>query len=240
MLLITFLLLVADEVVGQSGGAGPAFEAAVVKLNRTGGVNGFFPSPGRLRVTNSTFRQLVEAVFHRKTGTLDGLKGWMESKRYDIEGSAPAAAGFDDELLMLQALLVERFHLRFHFETRDLTVLGLLKSKGGVKIQPARVAGQKERITIRPGEISGTNIPFGHFVTVLQAQTGFPITNETGISGEFDFTFKYDPEDSAGVASGTSVFAALDDQLGLRLERRKGPMEVMVIDSAEEPTSSEN
>jgi uncharacterized protein (TIGR03435 family) len=240
MLLLAFLILAEDQAFGQSRGAGPSFEAATVKLNRTGGVNGFFPSAGRLRVTNSTFRQLVEAAFHRRTGTLDGLKGWMESKRYYIEGTAPAAAGFDDELLMLQALLVERFHFRFHFETRYLTVLGLFKSKNGSKIQPSREAGQRERITIRPGEISGTNIPFGHFVSILQAQMGLPITNETGISGEFDFTFKYDPQDSPGAEPGTSVFAALDDQLGLRLERRKGPTEVMVIDSAEEPPSSED
>ena len=141
---------------------------------------------------------------------------------------------------MLQGLLEDRFRLRFHAETRQMTTLALVRSKGALKIEAARVAGQKERAVIRRGEISGTNIGFGHFVTILQAQLNLPIANESGLSGEFDFALKYDPADNVDAGSEPSVFAAVEEQLGLKLERRKSPVKVMVIDGAEKPLRSEN
>ena len=88
-------------------------------------------------------------------------------------------------------------------------------------------------MNIRPTEISGVNIPFGHFVSILEVQLGYPIINETGLTGKYDLALKYVRDDSPG-SDGTSVFAALAD-LGLKLEARQAPVEVFVIDSAERP-----
>jgi uncharacterized protein (TIGR03435 family) len=220
--------------------AQPAFEAATVKINKDGpqAGNGFVPSPGRLRVINTTLPQLIQAAFHVKTGALSGMTAWMESDRFDIDAKAPGRSTFDEDMPMLQSLLTDRFQLRFHRETRQLRTQFLVLAKGGPKFQRSKNQDEKEQITIRPTEISGTGIPFGHFVTILEAQLKYPITNETGISGQFDLSLKYVRDDAPGGAEGPSVFAALEDQLGLKLEARRGPVEVFVIDSAQRPAEN--
>ena len=91
-------------------------------------------------------------------------------------------------------------------------------------------------MNIRPTEICGIAIPFGHFVWILEAQLKYPITNETRLHGQLDLCLKYMRDDAPG--DGPSVFAALEDQLGLKIEGRRGPVEVMVIDSAVKPAAN--
>jgi uncharacterized protein (TIGR03435 family) len=219
--------------------AAQSFEVATVKLNTSGPTapNGFTTTPGRFQVLNSPLEQMIHAAFHIPEGSLAGLSGWMRTDRYDIEAKAPANSTFDDNLTMLRALLIERFQLRFHNETRQSTTLALVIAKNGPKFHQSKddATGNKERIDIRPTEISGINIPFGHFVTVLAAQLKRTVSNDTGLSGKFDLSLKYVRDDAPEGANGPAVFAALEDQLGLKLESRKGSVEVMVIDSAEKP-----
>jgi uncharacterized protein (TIGR03435 family) len=180
---------------------------------------------------------MIRAAFHIPQGSLASLNGWMQADRYDIDAKAAANSTFDEDLTLLRALLIERFQLRFHTETHQSTTLALVIAKNGLKFHQSKddAAGGKERIDIRPTEISGVNIPFGHFVSVLGAQLKRTVTNATGLSGKFDLSLKYVRDDAPDAANGPSVFAALEDQLGLKLESRKGPVEVMVIDSAEKP-----
>jgi uncharacterized protein (TIGR03435 family) len=219
--------------------ASQSFEVATVKLNTSGPAapNGFTTTPGRFRVLNSPLEQMIHAAFHIPEGSLAGLSGWMRTDRYDVEAKTAANSTFDDDLAMLRGLLIERFQLRFHDETRQSTTLALVVAKSGPKFHQSNddAAGNKERIDIRPTEISGVNIPFGHFVSVLAAQLHRTVTNDTGLSGKFDLSLKYVRDDAPEGSAGPTVFAALEDQLGLKLESRKGLAEVMVIDSAEKP-----
>jgi uncharacterized protein (TIGR03435 family) len=230
--LLAFLLVPA---LTYAQDAAPAFEVASVKINNSGpeAPNGFFPAPGRLRVTNTTLLQLIQAAYHIKTGMLFGTAAWMESERFDIDAKATGKSSFDEDMVMLRAVLGDQFQLRFHRETRLLKMQVLVLGKGGPKFQASKDQDQKERVNIRATEISGVAIPFGHFVTILEAQLGYPIINQTGLSGKYDLALKYVRADSPGV-DGPSVFAALED-LGLKLETRKAPAEVFVIDSAERP-----
>ncbi|HWF09336.1 MAG TPA: TIGR03435 family protein [Bryobacteraceae bacterium] len=224
------------------------FDAASIRLDKSGpeAPNGFFPSPGRLRVTNMSLEQLIHAAWRLRTGTLFGLSGWMQSDRFDLEATTPAGAAFEDELDMLQGLLQNRFQLRFHHETRQMKTLALVPGKGGARVAASSDQKARERIRIVPGEISGTSIPFGHFVSILQSQLGYPIANETALSGNFDLSLRFDlPVDAASLrspaddASGSaSVGAALEEQLGLRLETRHGPVDVFVLDSASHPNEN--
>lgn len=184
---------------------------------------------------NSTLERMIQAAFHLREGELAGVRGWMGSDRFDVEAKPEAGANFEDELAMLRTLLIERFQLRYHTESRQLTTLALVLAKGGSKVRASQDGGGKERITIRPGEISGVHIPFGHFVSVLGAQLKQGVANETGLAGPFDLTLTFLPEGAADAASGPSVYAALEEQLGLRLEARKRQVEVLVIDAAEKP-----
>lgn len=219
--------------------AAPAFEVASVKVNPAGpdGANSYSPTPGRLRVTGASLKQLIQVAYHVPAGTLFGTGGWIESDRFDIDAKAAGKSTFDEDLVMLRALLVDRFQLRFHHETRQIKMQALVVAKGGPKFQASKDQDLKERVNIRATEISGVAIPFGHFVSILAAQLGYPITNQTGLSGRYDLALQYVRDDSPGV-DGPSVFAALEDQLGLKLETRKGPMEVFVIDSAQRPSEN--
>jgi uncharacterized protein (TIGR03435 family) len=224
---LVLLLCAAWPVCAQA----PAFEAAAVKLNTNpNSGNAFTPSPGRLRVTAMTLEQLIQAAFHVKTGALFGATSWMQSDRFDIDATTPAASTFDQELTMLQSLLTERFQLRFHREARQLRVEVLVPAKGGPKFRPTADPSAKERVNIRPTEICGTAIPFGHFVSILEAQLKYPLTNDIGLTGKFDLCLKY-----GAPGDGASVFSALEEQLGLKIEARRGPVEVFVIDSAARP-----
>jgi uncharacterized protein (TIGR03435 family) len=217
----------------------PAFEVASIKLSHDGpdGGNGYYPTPGRLRVTNATLRQLIQMAYHVRTGTLTGATGWMDSDRFNIEAKASTKSNFDDDLVMLQALLTDRFQLRFHRETRQIGMQALVAVKGGAKIQRTADQDQKESVSIRPTSISGTAIPIGHFVSILEAQVGTPLLNETGLSGKYDLSLTYVRDDVRQV-DGPTVFAALQDQLGLKLEARRGPAEVFIIDSAQRPSEN--
>jgi uncharacterized protein (TIGR03435 family) len=227
---LAFLLCLAAH------GDAPSFEAATVKVNSSGPMasNGFSPSPGELRVVNCTLEQMIHAAFHVKSGALFGVSGWMASERYDVNGKTAIAASFDEELDMLRTLLIDRFQLRFHNETRQITTMALVTAKGGPKFQASKDEG-RERITIGAGEISGINIPIGHLVSVLGSQLRRPVVNETGLTRSFDFSLKWVPDDAADSTAGASLFTALEEELGLKLESRKGPAEVMVIDSAKRP-----
>ena len=215
--------------------AAPVFDVASVKVNNSGpdAANGFFPTPGRLRATNTTLQQLIQAAWHLNTGWLFGTTAWMESDRFDIDAKAAGNSSFEEDLVMLRGLLADRFQLRFHREVRQLSTQALVLAKGGPKLYASKDQGQKESVNIHATEISGVAIPFGHFVSILAAQLGYPITNQTGLSGKYDLALKY-VRDDAPDAGGPSVFAALED-LGLKLETRRGPVEVFVIDSATRP-----
>jgi uncharacterized protein (TIGR03435 family) len=227
-LVISALMACAQDPV-------PSFEVASVKLDLSGpdAPNGFSPTPGRLRVKNCTLQQLVQTAYHIKTGLLFGMTAWMKSDRFDIDAKAVGNSDFDQDLVMLRALLADRFQLRFHYETRQLRTYALVLGKSGPKFQASKDQDRKEAVNIKATEISGFAIPFGHFVSVLGAQLGYPISNQTGLSDKYDLTVKYVGDDSQG-SDGPSVFAALEE-LGLKLETRTGPSEVFVIDSAERP-----
>ena len=233
---IAALLVAATPAAPQD--AAPAFEVASVKPNSDGPTagGGFFPSHGGLRVTNSTLRQLIQSAYHVKPGALFGTAAWMETERFDIDAKTPGPSDFDQELVMLRAILTDRFQLHFHRETREIRSQALVIGKGGPKFHASPDQDRKEEVTIRPTEISGAAIPFGHFISILGSQLSYPITNETGLTGKFDLSLKYVRDDADG--EGPTVYAALEEQLGLKLETRRGPVEVLVIDSAERPRAN--
>jgi uncharacterized protein (TIGR03435 family) len=227
-----FVLFVALSTDARPQDAAPSFEVASVKRNTAGPTapNGFFPSPGRFRATNMTLEQLIHAAFRVPSGALFGATPWMESERFDIDATTPSRSDFDQELVMLRALLADRFQLLFHRETRALNSQVLVIAKKGPRFQASQDQDQKEHVVAPAGEISGTAIPFGHFVTLLAAQLGYRIVNETGLAGKYDLSLKYATGNSPD-ADGPSVYVALEEQLGLKLETRKDLVEVMVIDS---------
>jgi uncharacterized protein (TIGR03435 family) len=262
--LAALLAAVAPSAHAQS--SRPQFEVASVKANKSGsGSSSTNTNNGLLRATNVTLRQLILQSFRILDFQLIGGPDWISTERFDIEAKAesgaippagtPAAARAEIQANMMQSLLEDRFQLRSHHESRELPIFTLVLAKDGPKLQPT-VEGRPGPGGLTAGsgrtngnsagiEMSGSGITMDRLINMLAAQAGRPIINKTNLTGTYDFSLKFAPvantatsRDSAAEPTGPSLFTALQEQLGLKLESSKGPVEVLVIDSVSKPTEN--
>jgi uncharacterized protein (TIGR03435 family) len=189
---------------------------------------------------------------------------WIVSTKFDIEakcdeetarafGKMPLKQQVRAEQKMVQALLADRFKLRTHHEMRRLAVYALLQEKGGFKIEPSAKAAKEDPGSADgpPGNWTGDGVTMAELASDLSALPevgGRIVTDKTGLEGRFDFTLKWTPDPTMGVmppgpdsgvksdSSAPSLLTALREQLGLKLEMTKEPVDVIVIDSIELPT----
>lgn len=188
-----------------------------------------------------------------------GGPAWAGHDRYDIvarpEGSrTPSRA---ERKQMLQALLVERFQLRFHRETRQTPVYALVAGKNGPRMKERKPddGGAPFSLPIIGLHMQARNVSMAQFADILQTiipltdpdHEDLPVLDQTGLSGTFDFDLKWsgDPSLSGGrgvppadPASAPDLLTAIEEQLGLRLEARKASVQILVIDRAERPSAN--
>ena len=143
---------------------------------------------------------------------------------------------------MMRSVLADRFQMRAHMEHKEIPVYELVVAKGGPKLTsaPAEDAA-KERISIRaPGDLEAIHAGMGYLPIMLNTEVGRAVLDKTGLIGRYTFTLKYVPasEAAADEASGPSVFTAIQEQLGLKLQPAKAPMDVLVIDSIRQPAAN--
>jgi uncharacterized protein (TIGR03435 family) len=207
------------------------------------GSSGINTDKGRISARNVTLRRCIRGAYNvPETQVLGGPK-WIDEERYDIEAKAAGPAGDHEMMIMLQSLLAERFNLVFHRETRPMSGYALVVGKSGLKAQhSAPDAGS--RTSSRRGGIDAQACTMAQLAQRLSEAVHLPVADFTAAEGRFDFKLQWTPEDaqarppSAGDKPGTpadagpSIFAALQEQLGLKLESRKVPTEVLVIDRA--------
>lgn len=207
------------------------------------------PLPGgRISATYMAVNNLIQVAFRVRPYQISGGPAWLESDPYDIEAKPdnPAAAGAWQG--MLQALLVERFKLKFHRETKELPIYSLVlarkdgalganltKAKEGSCADPNQPAAGKPACGFRTGRdhLTGFGEPIGALADALSRILGRSVVDHTGLTAKFDFSVKY-----ADDASGASLFTALQEQLGLKLEAQKGPVEMFIIDGAQRPAEN--
>lgn len=230
------------------------FEVASIHLH-TGVLTvsgGLDISGSRVSIPASTLRELVVSAYNLKDYQVEGATEWMQSDRYDIAAEAPASSQPDKTQAkkMLQALLAERFQLRLHQETKSKPVYVLTVAKGGSKLKE-NASGPgiaKFNRKDRDVEIVFLGAPIDSLIRQFPRMPGIdrPVLDETGLTGKYDFQFnltdvqlgmrvEQNAIPAADSASG-SVFTALQDQLGLRLEPKRAPIAVYVIDHAEQPS----
>jgi uncharacterized protein (TIGR03435 family) len=214
----------------------PAFEVASIKLHPyvpgplsvTGGVT----SAG-VRLTNATLKNCITKAYGVPPYLISGGPGWLASERYDIDAKAATAAPRAQLMLMLQTLLEDRFQLKVHLETKEQPIYALVVAKNGPKIHPVKDEDDME-INGNSHQFTARQVSMQEFAGALARQFGSPVQDMTGLKGVYDFALDLAPEGSvADDGPSPSIFAALQEQLGLRLEARKGPMEVLVVDRAE-------
>jgi uncharacterized protein (TIGR03435 family) len=228
----------------------PAFEVASVKLNPAPGGR-IRRDPGRLDITGMTLKGLVRYAYDVRDIQISGGPAWFDSDHWDIAATAGREVTDDERKKMLQALLTERFHMTIHRDTKDLPVYALVIAKNGLKLK-LNTEEKPERVmlSVKSGlfTMMGEGVTASKFAEVLFGQVKRIVVDRTGIEGKFDYKLEWVP-DSANMPSingakmeasteGASIFTAVQEQLGLKLESTKAPVEILVIDRAEKATEN--
>ena len=233
MRMLAFLIL-AGALHAQT------FEAASIHPNPTGREGSVldFEDTGLLRANNVSLKMLIRSAYSLQDDQIIGGPKWLDSDRYDIEAKTGHPIREAEEKAFLQHLLADRFQLKTHSEKREMPVYKLEVTKDGFLLKPTQANSSQIRQTRGAGrnQITVVRISIHQFAGMLGKSLGRIVQDNTGISGDYDFTFTWDPD--GGSDSVPSVFAALQEQMGLRLESGKAIMDVLVIDSAEK--ASEN
>ena len=256
----------------------PEFEVASIKTYKPEGemirvMTRFMPDG--ITASGVSLQLLIRSAYGVEDNQILGAPSWIGSDQYDIQAKIDEAdvesfAKLDPKqaskmrMQMLQGLLSDRFKLALHRETRELPVYALVVAKGGLKLQEAKEGDTYPNGIKAPdghpsggmmrmgrGELAAQALPVGSLISILTQQLGRHIEDKTGLTGKYDFTLKWTPDEAespmfrgalgggasapAPDANGPSIFTALQEQLGLKLESQKGPVEVLVIDHAEKP-----
>jgi uncharacterized protein (TIGR03435 family) len=202
-------------------------------------------SHGTLTLTNTTLADCLRFAYSLTSDSLIGSPDWVKSKeyRYTIIAKAAPETPREEMLRMLQVLLTERFKLEFHREPREMSYYALIPSKKGAKIELATTDGPGPNESNGGGRIVRSQLSMLMLATLLARfeLRGATVLDQTGLKGLYGVNLQWTPvanvnadsNASADGSAGPSLFTALQEQLGLRLEARKGPVEVLVIDRAE-------
>ncbi|SPE39036.1 conserved hypothetical protein [Candidatus Sulfopaludibacter sp. SbA3] len=214
--------------------------------------------PGRITYTGVSLKMLLVRAYKIRPFQLVG-PGWLESARFDLTAKVPPNTKDDECRLMLQKLLTDRFRIELHRETKELLQYRLTVAKGGHKLPPAeetpeykdvaeRMAAMQKQNAARMAAMSraGSTGPqnsthmssatVATFAETLSSYLECPVKDMTGVDGLHAFTLVWAPDNAPATVdgpSGPSMAVALQEQLGLKLETAKGPVELLVIDKAE-------
>lgn len=229
---------------GQTPDKPLAFEVAMVKASTDVGSGTHDRStPGTLWERNQTLRDLIQLAFNVKDYQVSGGPKWIASDRYDIDGKANFPAKDPELFRMLQTLLEERFKLAVHRETKPYTGYALVVVKGGFKMKPVVDTGHPTSNS-HNGTLVATSMPLARFTQWLARRLDGPVVDATGVSAVFDFKLEFSearspaPATDPADAKSPPLLTALEEQLGLKLEPRKVPVEMIVVDRAEKPVEN--
>jgi uncharacterized protein (TIGR03435 family) len=252
-------LLLAATVCSAAIGAQqrPAFEVASIRRNVSVGqlssING--RPGGRLTVTNHSLRSIVRNINRLQNFQIVGGPDWVDKDRWDIVAKGAGDASFEQMVAMMQTLLEDRFKLVTHRETRELPIYALMLARPDGRLGPqvkastvdcAAIAGAARSRGGTPppapgaGPQCGTNVNNSRLRMSAQRMTDLArnlaiatdrtVVDNTGLSGIFDLELQWNDTD------GPLLVTAVQEQLGLKLEPQRGPVQVLVFDSAERPT----
>jgi len=217
----------------------------------------------RFTVTTTAYALITWAYGYNKTwgcsyasfgDMITGGPAWVRSERFEVQAVIPADAPkytFDEFMhgdatqleKMLQNLLAERFNLTVHRETKQVPAYALTIAKGGSKLARPSAEDQKRfgmgRVPGQPNRLIGRKVEIRDLAFLLLMTTRRPVVDRTGLTGEFNFDLTFAPfDDNSAETTAPSLFTALQEQLGLRLDNTKASMDGLVIDQAEKPSAN--
>jgi uncharacterized protein (TIGR03435 family) len=236
-----FLLAIAVFAAQAQTTAAPSYEVASLKLTEHGrDATGWSHSsidmngPGNLTATNESLQRLIQFAYNVNEYQIAAPE-WISSDNasYDIVAKAPKDASRDQMREMMQTLLAERLKVAVHKETRTRSGYDLVVGKNGPRQLQASADGVRGGTNSRGGQVTATHISMGEFARNLSRWLKEPVFDKTGLDGNFDFKLDYEPDLSQETSTHPSIFTALQQQLGLKLESSKVPIEMIVVDHAE-------
>ncbi|HLH19980.1 MAG TPA: TIGR03435 family protein [Bryobacteraceae bacterium] len=247
------LFIFSCSAAAQTG-APPAFEVASVRAAPVGGKGGgrgdfgfgsrgvINSEPGSLTMRNVNMSTAIGWAYGVKEFQVVG-PAWLASERYTIAAKAADAAPEDRLRLMLRTLLADRFKLAAHQEEKVMPYYLLTVAKGGPKFKESETEGEPD---LQPGRgmttATLTHMPISRLVEMLETMLRAPVVDETGLKGRYDATLNIAQYASSPVQMDdipSFLAGAVQDLLGLKLEPKKGPVQVVVVDHAEKaPTEN--
>jgi uncharacterized protein (TIGR03435 family) len=226
-------------LIAAAGIAWPqdAFEVATVKPSPPDhvGAQVFSPAPGRFTALTATLKDLVAFAFRVHRFQVSGGQGWMDSTAWDITAKSEVPAPVDQLRLMVQALLRDRFQLTVHRETKERSAYALVAGKNGPRLKEVAQAGLG--VGLGRSQLKGRGATMPVLASVLSDRLDRAVLDQTGLKGFYEFTLEWASDDAAD-ATGPSLFTAMEEQLGLKLEPSKGAVETIVIDRAERSSAN--
>ena len=219
-----------------------AFDVATVKMGGPVEANGLININtgkvlnGVVTLSNATLSDCLKFAYSLTTDVQLAGPDWINQKmvRFEVTAKAPPQTPDDQLRLMLQTLLKERFQIALHTEQREIAHYELVIGKNGPKVKESTVAPGEATGAARLDGIRSNRMQMNKLAMLLSRMTGFPVLDKTGLTGFYQFDLRYaDERQPAENQVGPSIFTAVQEQLGLKLESKKGPVEVLVIDHAE-------
>lgn len=259
------LLALSGWACGQEAGGRPEFEVVDVRPNHSGDVDGagsILPS-GQFRAINIPLKEVIKFAFGVRGEAIVGAPAWVDSEHFDIIGKA-APVGSEETFwrstravvlmrlgyhwdetfrLMVQTMLADQFKLAFHRDQKALNVFALEVGKGGANLQTSAEAGKPEcsrtvgaQLTAEATCKNVTMRDLGQALQVLaELYVDRDVVDQTGLEGIYDLKLNWVGRTAIDEVGGLTLPAALEKQLGLKLERRNLAMPVIVIDHIEKP-----
>ena len=246
---ITIGLLTAPVSRGQ---AKSAYEVVSIHQNKSGTRGGQFNTEASgLTVTNMPLQTIIKVAYGLQDYQIAAGPAWLETDRYDIAAKGPGPLRDDDQPRMMQALLADRFKLAVHRESKEMQGYALVVTRSGFKLSASKADGDNWARTGR-GSLTCQGVSMSRLASILAGRLGRPIVDATHIDGAFDFKLEWTPDPGQPLgpkeraeplpaddnSSGPSIYTALQEQLGLKLEARKASIEVVVIDHIERPSEN--
>ena len=195
------------------------------------------PSPGRYDAENLTLLSLILGAYQLNQNQLIGGPNWMTSSGWDIEARFPVAVTDELKRQMMQTLLAERFGLVVHRETRTMQTYRLSVAKSGSKLK--ETSTPEGNMSAGPRMIRYASATMAELARQLSSYLERQVIDATELTGHYEVNLKFVPVDAGTSAdateSGPTIFTALQEQLGLKLDATRGPVDVLVIDKVEKP-----
>lgn len=242
----------------------PEFDVVSVRENKSdSGMMRSMYTPDGISVENFSLKNLLASAYNIKPYLISGGPSWINSTGFDVQAKVAAEdvplfkkLTATQRGLMLRKLLADRFHLTVHIETKTLPVYNLVVATNGPKltaaapdpppstdVDPSEKPKMRGRMSMGPGMLKLESMPLSSLIDQLGYALDRPVIDKTGLTGKYDVSLKWRPENQAASDSSSGedvpdLFTALQEQLGLKLEPAKGPVDTLVIDHVEMPSAN--